>query len=147
MARNAFDSVLMRQMNLESIIQKEVSQKKILYINVYIWNLERWYWWTYLQGSSGDADIENRLLDTVWEREGGMIWESSIETLYTTICKVDSQWEFVVWYREPKAGALGQPRGVGWGRKWEGSLGGRRHMYTYGWFMLTYGRSHHNIVK
>ena len=126
---------------------KSEREKQILYINSYIWNLERCYWWTYLQGSSGDADIENRLLDTVWEREGGMIWESSIETLYTTICKVDSQWEFVVWYREPKAGALGQPSGVGWGRKWEGSLGGRRHMYTYGWFMLTYDRNQHNILK
>ena len=24
-------------------------------LNAYIWNLEIWYWWTYLQGSSGDA--------------------------------------------------------------------------------------------
>ena len=29
------------------------------------WNLERWYWWTYLQGSDGDTDIENRLMDMV----------------------------------------------------------------------------------
>ena len=39
-------SVLMRWMNLEPIMQNEVSQKKekqILYINAYIWNLERWY--------------------------------------------------------------------------------------------------------
>ena len=26
------------------------------------WNRERWYWWTYLQGINGDADIENRLM-------------------------------------------------------------------------------------
>ena len=34
-------SVLMRWMNLEPIIQSEVSQreKQILYINTYIWNL------------------------------------------------------------------------------------------------------------
>ena len=25
------------------------------------WNLGRWYWWTYLQGSSGNAEIEKRL--------------------------------------------------------------------------------------
>ena len=30
--------------------------------------------------SNGDADIENRLLDTVGEKEGGMICESNIET-------------------------------------------------------------------
>ena len=43
--KNAFESVLMRWMKLEPIIQSEVSQKKktpIQYINVYIWNLERW---------------------------------------------------------------------------------------------------------
>ena len=34
--------------------------------------------------------------------------------------KIDSQWEFAVWHREPKAGALWQPRGVG------GEGGGRR---------------------
>ena len=42
--RNAFESVLMRWMKLEPIIQTEVSQKKspIQYINAYIWSLERW---------------------------------------------------------------------------------------------------------
>ena len=30
-------------------------EKQILDINAYIWNLERWYWWTYLQGSNGDT--------------------------------------------------------------------------------------------
>ena len=43
--RNTFESVLMRSMNLEPIIQSEVSQKEkeISYTNAYIWNLERWY--------------------------------------------------------------------------------------------------------
>ena len=49
-------------------------------INAYIWSLEKWYWWIYFQGSSGDADIENRLMDTVGEGEGGTNWESSPET-------------------------------------------------------------------
>ena len=41
--RNAFESVLMRWMNLEPIIQSEVSQKekKKSYINAYTWNLEK----------------------------------------------------------------------------------------------------------
>ena len=42
--KNTFESVLMRWMKLELIIQSEVSQKKtpIQYTNTYIWNLERW---------------------------------------------------------------------------------------------------------
>ena len=43
--KNAFQSVLMRGVKLEPIIQSEVSQKEkhqIEYINAYIWNLERW---------------------------------------------------------------------------------------------------------
>ena len=31
--------------------------------HIHIWNLERWYWWTYLQDSNRDVDIENRLMD------------------------------------------------------------------------------------
>ena len=33
-----------------------------------------------MQGSKGDMDVKNRLLDSVGEGEGGMIWENSIET-------------------------------------------------------------------
>ena len=40
--RNAFESVLMRWVNLEPIIQNEVSQKEKLYSNTYIQNLEKW---------------------------------------------------------------------------------------------------------
>ena len=41
-----------------------------MYINAYMWNLKRWYWWTYLQGSNGDADLENRLMDKGGGEEG-----------------------------------------------------------------------------
>ena len=47
--RNTFESVLMKWMKLEPVIQSEVSQKEkyqysipIQYTNAYIWNLERW---------------------------------------------------------------------------------------------------------
>ena len=42
--KNTFESVLMRWMKLEPIIQSEVSQKEkyqYKYTNTYIWNLER----------------------------------------------------------------------------------------------------------
>ena len=70
-------------MNLEPIIQNEVSQKeKNKYINTYIWNLEKCYRWTYLQGSSGDTDIENRLMDMGVGRgwEDGMNGESNMDS-------------------------------------------------------------------
>ena len=40
--KNIFESVLMRWMKLEPIIQTEVSQKEKQYTNAYIWNLGRW---------------------------------------------------------------------------------------------------------
>ena len=41
--RNIFESVLMKWVHLEPIIQNEVSQKEKLYSNTYICNLEKWY--------------------------------------------------------------------------------------------------------
>ena len=43
--KNTFESVLMRWMNLEPIIQSEVSQKEKnkCHILTHTWNLERWY--------------------------------------------------------------------------------------------------------
>ena len=45
MKRNTFESVLMRWMKLEPIIQSEIKSERetlIQYTNAYIWNLERW---------------------------------------------------------------------------------------------------------
>ena len=74
--RNMFESVLTRWVNLEPIIQSEVSQNekhKVQHINTYIWNLERWYQQSYMQGSKGNTDVNNRLLDSVEEGEDRMI--------------------------------------------------------------------------
>ena len=49
--------------------------------------------------------------------------------------------------QETQTGALYQPRGVGWGGRWEGSSRGGGHIYTYGWFMLMFGRKQQNSVK
>ena len=59
---------------------KSERERQILYINAYIWNLERWHQQSYMQGCKGDADVKNRLSDSVGEGEGGMIWENNIET-------------------------------------------------------------------
>ena len=41
--RNEIGSFVEMWMDLESVIQSEISQRKISYINAYIWNLEKWY--------------------------------------------------------------------------------------------------------
>ena len=48
---------------------KSEREKQISYVNVYIWNLEKWYRWTYLQVRSRDADAENGYVGV--RREGG----------------------------------------------------------------------------
>ena len=66
---------------------------------------KRWCWWIYFQGSDGEPDVENRPMDMGGGEEGEdeMYGESNMET-YNTICKIDSQWEFAVWFRELKQG-------------------------------------------
>ena len=84
MTRNNCESAELRWMNLKPVIQSEVKterEKQILYINRYIWNLEKWYWWTYSQGRNRDTDIENRRVDTAREGEGEMNWEKGTEAL------------------------------------------------------------------
>ena len=56
--------------------------------------------------------------------EGEMQGKSSMET-YITMCKIDSQQEFVVWLRKPKQGLCINLEGWKVGSK-------REHMYTYG---------------
>ena len=65
--------------------------------------------------------------------------------MYITICEIDDQYKFNAWSRTLKAGALGRPRGMGWGGRWEVQDGG--HMYTHDWFMSMPGKNNHNIVK
>ena len=59
---------------------KSERERQVLYINMCIWKLERWYWWPYLQESTGDADMENGLVGLMREGEIGRNWENSTET-------------------------------------------------------------------
>ena len=69
--------------------EQSKSERKtpIQYINAYIWNLGRWWWWPYMWDSKRDTDVKNRLLDSVGEGEGGVIWENSIETCILSYMK------------------------------------------------------------
>ena len=68
----------MRWMKLEPIIQSEVSQKeKHQYsILMHIYGIQK----DGSDNSKRDKDVQNSLLDSVGEGEGGMIWENGIET-------------------------------------------------------------------
>ena len=46
----------------------------------------------------------------------------------------------LLWDRVLGAGALGWPRGMGCGGRWEGVQDGE-HMYTHGVFMSMYGKT------
>ena len=65
-----------------------------------------------MQDFKRDTDIKNRLLDSVGEGEGGMIWEEHWN-MYITICEIDHQSKFNAWDRALKTGALAQPWGMG----------------------------------
>ena len=99
-----------------------------------------------MRDSKRDTDVKNRLLDSVGEGEGGMIWENGIETC---IISHEKQTASPGLMHDP--GCLGlvhwdDPEG------WYREGGGRgfqdgEHMYTRGRFMLMYGINQYNIVK
>ena len=45
-------------------------EKQTSCINAYIWNLEKWFRWTYLQGRKRNTDGENRCMDAGESRGG-----------------------------------------------------------------------------
>ena len=93
-----------------------------------------------MQDSKKDTNVKNRLLDSVGEGEGVMIWENSIETCILP---------YVKYITSPglmhETGCSGlvhwvDPEG------WDGERGGRgvqdgEHMYTCGRFMSMYGKT------
>ena len=93
-----------------------------------------------MQDRERDTDIKNRLLDSVEEGEGGMIWENGIET-----CILSCKKRIASLGSMQDTGCLGlvhwdDPEG------WYGEGGGREvqdgeHVYTCGGFMLMYGKT------
>ena len=132
-------SVEMRLMNFESDIQWNKSERKnkqISYANATVWNLEKWCWWTYLQGISRDKDVEDNLVDTVGEGEGEMNWGSTID-MYTppSVKQVMGSCSVTLW----------QSRGIRWGGEREAQEG--ENIYTHGWFVVWYSKNQHSIIK
>ena len=85
-------------------------------------------------------------MDSVGEGEGGMIWKNSIETCVLSYVKQIASPGSM---HETGCSGLGHWDDPEW---WDGEGGGRgvqdgEHMYTHGWFMSMYGKTHHNTVK
>ena len=58
-------------MDLEIIILSELdSERQTSYDITYMWNLKKWYKWTYLQTRNRLTDIENKLMVTKGEWRG-----------------------------------------------------------------------------
>ena len=60
--------------------KKLVRENKISYINVYMWNLDKWNRWCYLQSSNRDTDTENKCMETKGER--GVRWIGRLGLTY-----------------------------------------------------------------
>ena len=118
--------------------------KQIPSINAYIWNLEKWSWWTYLQGRNRRRHRKQTCAHS-GEKRG---WDELREwhwNIYITICKIASG--KLLYNKGSSTGCSVTTYRVGWGGWWEGGSRGKGRMHAYGWFMLLYGRNQYNIVK
>ena len=50
---------------------KSEREKQILYINTSMWNLEKWYRWSYWQYRNRDTDVENKRMGHEGQKGGG----------------------------------------------------------------------------
>ena len=94
--RNKIGSFVEIWMDLETVIQSEVSQEEKNKYNLlmHIYGIQKdGTDESVHRASNGDTDVENRPMWGGEEEEGEMYGESNMET-YNTIRKIDSHWEF-----------------------------------------------------
>ena len=103
--RNTFESVLMRWMNLEPIIQSEVSQKEKDKYLMHIYEMEKHDTEEFTQQQWRSRHREQTYGHGERGGEGEMYGESNMET-YITMWKIDSQWEFAVCLRDSNRGSV-----------------------------------------
>ena len=71
-----------------------------------------------------------------WDDLGEWHW-----SMYVIICEINHQSNFDAWDRVLRVGALGWPRGMGCGGRWDVGSGWGTHIYTCGGFMSMYGKT------
>ena len=124
---------------------KPERETPIPYIIAYIWNLER-QWQFYMQGSKRNTDVKNRLLDSVGEGEGEMIWKNSIETCILPYVKQMTSANLMHEVGNSKPVLWNNPEG------WGGEGGRKGFIMQQGGdmctrFMSMYGKNQQNFVK
>ena len=87
--KNTVESVLMRWMKLEPIIQSEVNHKEKHQYSIltHIYGIQKDGYDNPVCKTAKETDVQNSLLDSVEEGEGGMIWENGIETCIMSYMK------------------------------------------------------------
>ena len=128
--KNSFESVLMRWMKLEPIIESEVSQKdKDQYsILTHIYGI--------LKAGNDNPICKTEKETRMYRTDFGTLWEKARVGCSERIAL--KQVYYQGWNRSPaqvgsmrqvlRAGALGRPRGMGWGGRREGGLGWGKHV-------------------
>ena len=82
---------------------------------------------------------------TLWER-ARVGWFGKIALKHVIIiCETNHQSRFDAWYRVLRAGALGWPRGMGWGGRWVGCSGWGTHVHPWRIHVHVW-QNHYNIV-
>ena len=140
--KNTFESVLMKWIKLQPIIQSEVNQKeKDEYsIVTHIYGIQKDGNDNPICETAKETQMYRTVFWTPWERERGMIWENGIKT-----CMLSYKKRIASLGSIQDTGSLGlvhwdDPEG------WYGEGGGRgvqdgEHMYTCGGCMLMYGKT------
>ena len=73
-----------RDRGMEQSKSEREKQILISYFNAYMWNLGKWYRWSYLESRSRDTNVKEKHMDTNRGNKGGMSWEIGINT-YTLL--------------------------------------------------------------
>ena len=84
-----------------------------------------------MQDSKRDTDVKNRLLDSVGEGKGGMIWENSTETCILPYMKQITSPSLMHETGHSKQVHWDNPEGW-YGERCEMEVWDGRHMYTHG---------------
>ena len=93
-----------------------------------------------MQDSKVDTDVQNSLLDSVGEGEGGMIWENGIETCISYVKRIASPGSM---HDTGCSGLVHWDDPEGWYGEGGGGVGVQdgEHMYTRGGFMSMYDKT------
>ena len=144
-----FESVLMRWMKLEPIIHSEVSQKGkhqySILTHIYIEFRKMVTITLYARQHKRHRCIEQSFglcgRGLEWDDLGEWHWN-----IYNIILEMNRQSRFDAGYRMLGAGALGWPRGMVWGGRWEGDSGWGTHVHPWQ-IHLNIWQNQYNIVK